>query len=144
MPQVAHLTHIICFPCTEGRFGKGGLVNHLQPTTTLDSSIDRQRKRSAGTSKDLDHSSMEHNLRYFSSLIWIYIFERAALRSPPGGGDAETKRMHKDSLIVNLILTHISYSFTSFATLSCQDFQNQQDAVNKMLQAIQCNITACR
>lgn len=60
------------------------------------------------------------------------MFERAALCSPHlCGGDAETKRMHKDSLIVNLILTHISNSSTPSVTLHCQDFQNQQDALNE-------------
>lgn len=33
MSLVARSTHCICFPCTEGRFGKGGWVNHLHPAT---------------------------------------------------------------------------------------------------------------
>lgn len=44
MPQAVHLTYSNCFSCTEGRFGKGGLVNHLQPTTNRIGLLQRRKE----------------------------------------------------------------------------------------------------
>lgn len=65
MTQMIHLTDSICFTYTEARFGKGGLVNHPHPQT-------KENKP-----KDLDHTSMDHNLRNYFNLI--YVLERATL-----------------------------------------------------------------
>lgn len=43
MHHMAQLTHSVCFPCTEGRFGKGGLVNQLHPTTHHISFLQRRK-----------------------------------------------------------------------------------------------------
>lgn len=77
---------------------------------------------SAGKPKDLDHTSMDHNLRYHFTLMWVLVLKRATLRkSHPGRGDAETERKLKDSPSVNSTFTHISFSFISSVTISYED-----------------------
>lgn len=95
MTHMIHLTDSICFTYTEGRFGKGGLVNHSHPqTATLASSSKRRRRGGADKPKDLDHTSMDHNLRNYFDLI--YVLERATLPdSHQDGGDPASERKLK-------------------------------------------------
>lgn len=84
MPQAVHLTYSICFPCTGGRFGKGGLVNHLQPTTDRIGLLQRRKENGeCRKPEDLDHALMGHLLGYHSKLGLI--FGGAAPRSPHRG-----------------------------------------------------------
>lgn len=120
MHQMAQLTHSVCFPCTEGRFGKDGLVNQLHPTTHHISFLQRRKGKGGVQAKDLDYTSMDHNLRYYFNLIWVPLKRVSHCNSHPGRGDAETERKLRDSPLVNSTFPHMLFSFTTSVTFSCQ------------------------
>lgn len=80
MPQVALLTQMALFVCfAEDRFGKAGLGKHLQPQTTPASSSRGRSMETIYRPKDLDHTSLNHELEILFISKPGLVFGRAAL-----------------------------------------------------------------
>lgn len=121
---VAHPTHCICFPCTEGRFGKGGLVNHLRPTTHHIGFLQHRRGGECRQTLDLDHTSMDHT--WDTPFIWVVILERATLLTT-----LKRRESLIDSPLVNSAYApHTLFSFTSLGYPRLPDHCHQRDVEN--------------
>lgn len=110
MPLVAHLTHNICFisPVQRADLGRVGWLTTCIPQPTTSASSEGRSRGRTGKPKDLDYTSMDHNPRYYFTLIWVLILERDALHnSHPGSGDAETERK---TLQLSILPSHTFHS----------------------------------
>lgn len=80
MPRVALLTQTVLFVgFAEDRFGKDGLGNHLQPQTTTASSSAGRSMETIYRPKDLDHTSLNHEVEILFISKPGLVFGRAAL-----------------------------------------------------------------
>lgn len=118
------------FPCTEGRFGKDGLVNNLGPTPHHVGFFKRKNERGEQAKpKDLDHNLMDYNLSYYFNLIRVLMLERAAsydfhLREGDVGTERKLKSLSSCQLYLSTRYSHLQ----PLPPSSCQSTK-----INRML-----------